>query len=381
MSETAETVYDPTAEVAEFVDKLQRGFRTLSAIRDEDVEIATSEKEVVYTNGKMSLYRYKALAPQQAATPLLIVYSQIGRYTMMDLQPDRSLVRNLLERGIDVYLVDWGNPNRSDRWLRFDDYVEDYIASCVDEICANHGVSQISLLGVCEGGVFVTCYAALHPERVANLALAVTPIDFHADLDEPENLEQGYMNRWARNLSRTELEELIDSYGQMPGQVTGMMFREMTPVQTITKYNWDFPDAISGSQDEVMNFLRMEKWLSDRPHHPAEAAKQWLVELYLENRLANGAFEIDGEVIHLGNLTMPILNVFATKDHIVPPPTSRALRDHVSTTDYQELELSAGHIGTFVSRKANRLFSEKLANWLLERPPTYSATFSVETSS
>lgn len=352
--------------ISDLFEKVQRGVETLSTIRDEDVDIATAPKDLVARIGNVVLYRYRATAPRSGAHPMLVVYSQVGRYTMMDLQPDRSVVRNLLDHGIDVFMIDWGHPSRAERWRTFDDYVCEYIGDFADVVLAETGFSKLSVLGICEGGVFATCYAALEPHKVERLALAVTPIDFHADEGDTDSLDQGYINRWIRNFSRSELEHLIDSFGQMPGHVTGMMFQEMTPVKSMTKYSWDLKDTVTGSRDQVINFLRMEKWLSDRPHHPSEAAKQWLIDLYKENRLVKGEFELDGERIDLGQLTMPILNVFARKDHIVPPPTSKALRDHVSADRYDELELGVGHIGTFVSRKANRVFSDRLAEWLHE---------------
>ena len=357
-----------TNEAAAYLGKLHQGFSNLTELTDDDVQIAQTPKELVARNDKTSLYRYKPRVPREIETPLLIVYSQIGRYTMVDLQPDRSIVGNLLDAGIEVYLVDWGLPNRSDRWLRFEDYIYEYMGGYVDEICHRHRCSQVSLLGICEGGVFTTCYAAT-TARVRNLALAVTPIDFHADEDDLV-LEQGYLNRWVRNLSSEELSDLIDSYGQMPGSVTGMLFQEMTPMKSMTKYNWDLADSLSGSKDEVVNFLRMEKWLSDRPNHPGEAAKQWLIELYKENRLVKGEFMLDGEVVDLRKLDMPVLNIYSSNDHIVPPPTSQALKRFAGSTDYSELELGVGHIGTFVSRKANRQFTDTLIDWLAKRDPS-----------
>jgi polyhydroxyalkanoate synthase len=321
----------------------------------------------------MRLYRYEPLAPRRVATPLLVVYSLIGRYTMMDLQPDRSIVRNLLEQGIEIYILDWGNPGRADHCLRFEDYVEEYVARSVEHICAAEGVGRIAALGVCEGGVFTASYAALHPERISHLAVAVTPFDFHADQREPARLEHGFLNRWARNVDAEVIEDMIDSFGYLPGYLTGLMFQEMTPGKTLSKYNWDLPDALAGSREQALHYLRMEKWLADRPHHPAAAAKQWIVELYRENRLARGEFYLDGERVDLGRLTMPIINVFALKDHIIPAPTSRALRDLAGTDDYTELELPVGHIGTFVSRKANGRFSDTLAEWLINRQPQTAA--------
>ncbi len=349
------------------------GFRHLSTISDQEVAIATTAKQEVLSIDKMKLYRYEPLAPRTVSRPLLIVYGLIGRYTMLDLQEDRSIVRNLLEKGITVYMLDWGNPRRADRFLQFEDYVEEYVARSVDFICEAENTTRVAQLGVCEGGVFSTIYSALHPEKVSSLALSVTPIDFHADLEESESMpENGFLNRWARNIPNEEIEALIESFGYLPGEMTGLIFQEMTPVRTLAKYNWDLPAAIAPSREQALNFLRMEKWLSDRPHHPAAAAKQWMIELYRENRLARGTFEMDGKRVDLGRLTMPILNIFALKDHIVPAPTSRALRHLAGTMDYTDLELGVGHIGTFVSRKANRQFSDTLAAWLAAREPSTS---------
>ena len=46
---------------------------------------------------------------------------------------------------------------------------------------------------------------------------------------------------------------------------------------------------------------------------------------------------------------MPVLNVYAEADHIIPPPTVRALGGRLGTDDYTELGLPGGHIGMFVS--------------------------------
>ena len=93
--------------------------------------IATTPKDEVWRQDKVTLHHYRPLAEKKVATPVLIVYGLIGRYTMADLQEDRSLVRNLLKLGVDLYVVDWGNPSRADRWLTLDDYIDGYLADCV----------------------------------------------------------------------------------------------------------------------------------------------------------------------------------------------------------------------------------------------------------
>ena len=99
------------------------GGRLLHQLRDSDVEIATTPKDLVWRQDKVSLYHYQPLAEQRIRIPVLVCYGLIGRWTMTDLQEDRSLIRNLLGLGIDLYVVDWGNPSRADRWLTLDDYI------------------------------------------------------------------------------------------------------------------------------------------------------------------------------------------------------------------------------------------------------------------
>ncbi|GAC1314517.1 MAG: hypothetical protein NVSMB21_25830 [Vulcanimicrobiaceae bacterium] len=82
----------------------------------EDLEIGTSPKELVYQDGHVKLYHYvPARAAEKLLAPLLIVYSLVNRYDMIDLQPNRSIVRRLLEHGADLYVIDWGYPTRPDR--------------------------------------------------------------------------------------------------------------------------------------------------------------------------------------------------------------------------------------------------------------------------
>ena len=352
------------AEAKALGEKIAKGTKLFEEIRDEHVEIATTPKDEVWRQDKVTLYRYRPVTEQKVKTPVLIAYGLIGRYTMADLQEDRSLVRNLLDLGLDLYVVDWGNPSRADRWLTLDDYIDGYLDGCVQFIRERHGIDKISLLGICEGGVFTTCYAALHPETVKNLVLTITPVDFHGDANE-ERLGFGFINVWTRSLKPEDIDRLIEAYGNLPGELMGSVFSMMTPMRTLTKYNLDLLEVMDDKK-KLLNFLRMEKWIADRPHHPGEAAKQWLKDLYQGNKLVKGELELGGRTVDLKNLTMPVLNVFAKDDHIVPPATTQALKLCVGSKDYQELPLPGGHVGVFVGGKSQTLLAPGIANWLAE---------------
>lgn len=364
---TDENVENPIAkETLEFSQKFLRGVEALSRVREQDVDVGSTPKDLLFQQDKVTLHRYRPLEGAEVVTgPVLIVYGLIGRYTMADLQEDRSLVRNLLGRGVDLYVVDWGHPSRADQNLTLGDYVDWYLDDCVDRICQEAGVDAVTLLGICEGGVFSTLYAAQHPEKVKNLILTITPIDFHGD-EEDADETHGFINLWTRNLEDEDIHRLVQAFGNLPGEIMSSVFQMMTPVRSMTKYNLDLVEAAS-DEKKLLNFLRMEKWLADRPHHPGAAALQWLIELYKENRLIKGTFEMSGKTIDLANVTMPVLNVYALQDHIIPPPCSKALEKYVGTKDYTEIALPGGHVGVYVSGKSQGIVGDGVFDWLMQR--------------
>jgi polyhydroxyalkanoate synthase len=266
------------SDAAKLGTKLLTGGRLLHALRDVDVEIATTPKDLVWTQDKVSLFHFRPLADQQIGVPVLICYGLVGRWTMTDLQEDRSLVRNLLNLGIDLYVVDWGNPSRADRYLTLDDYILGYLDGCVAEIAKRAGTRRVNLLGVCEGGVFATALAALEPARVNTLTLTITPIDFHADTVE-DRPGHGFINIWTRSISAEDVDRFIDANGNLPGEFMGAIFNQMSPIRSLLKYNLDLLEIVD-DESRLLNWLRMEKWIADRP---GEAAKQWLEDLYQQN--------------------------------------------------------------------------------------------------
>jgi polyhydroxyalkanoate synthase len=363
-------------EFAEFNLKLLNGSERLRRIKDRDVQIGTTPKQEVFRQDKTVLYRYEPLAERTIDVPVLVVYGLVGRYTMADLQEDRSLIRNMLGQGVDLYAVDWGHATRTDRWLTLEDYIDGYLHACVEFICRQQQVDQVTLLGICEGGVFTLCYAALYPERVKGLVLTITPVDFHGDLEE--GLDEGranfgLINLWTRSLAPEDIDRLIEANGNLPGDMLSFVFSMMTPLNSLTKYNLGLLDVMDDDK-KLLNFLRMEKWLADRPDHPGEAAKQWLKDLYQENKLVKNEFELGGRRIDLRHIRMPVLNVFAQDDHIIPPRSSQALRNRIGTDDYTEIPLPGGHVGVFVSGKSQGILGTGIVKWLRERFANSSST-------
>ncbi|MEL6967348.1 MAG: alpha/beta fold hydrolase [Pseudomonadota bacterium] len=343
--------------------KAIRSNETLVETPDTSVGIAETDAETVFQIDKVRVLHYKPITKKKAnVPPILISYGLFGRQTMIDLQEDRSLVRNLLSEGVDVYVVDWGNPTRADQYLTLDDYIDLYLGSCVEHLVKENGGRPVTLFGICEGGTFATILAATRPELLAGLALAITPVDFHGD---PENFwrGEGYLNSWIQNLSEEDVNLLIDTFGMLPGEMTGAVFSSLTPISSMTKYNIGLA-RMDGDKDAILNFLRMEKWIADRPDHPGEAGRQWLNQLYRENRLVKGTFELLGKPVDLSKIACPVLNIYALQDHIVPVSCSKALGTHVKEDLYEEIGFPGGHVGVFVSRKAQGVVGGGVVDWL-----------------
>lgn len=336
--------------------------RHLAEKRGGDVRIATTPRDEIWRDGQVSLHRYRPAVPRPRLGPVLILHGLIGRHTMTDLEPDRSLVRQLLEAGTDLFVLDWGNPTRADRFKDFTDYAEHHLGDALAALGAASGAGRTVLFGICEGGVFAAIHAARHPDRVRGLLTAVTPIDFHADAQDPDP-RRGLLNVWVRSLPPELIRDLVDERGNLSGLLTGAIFQQLAPARTLAKYTSDLVE-LAADPPALDTFLRMEKWLADRPDHPGAAAKEWLIGLYQENRLARGSFEIAGQPVDLSRIACPVLNVYAAEDHIIPPPCSKALGAFIEARNYEELEVPTGHVGVFVSRRAQRLVAPAITRWL-----------------
>ncbi|MEM6905443.1 MAG: alpha/beta fold hydrolase [Pseudomonadota bacterium] len=319
--------------------------------------LGQSPKDEVWRDGLVSLWRYRGGGE---LGPLLIVHGVIGRQSVTDLEPQRSLVGDLTRAGADVWTLDWGNPTGAERDLGFTDYAEGWVGQAIQILEAETG-RRPALLGICQGGIFVLAQAARHPERVAGIALTGTPVDFHAD----RGGQEGYLNRLARSLPEDVVDGLISRRGVLPGALTGALFQAMTPGRTFAKYTIG---AMRRAREPgaLATFARMEAWLADRPDLPARAAREWLISLYRRNALVRGRFEVAGATVELGRITCPVLNIVADHDHIVPPACSRALAEHVPRAPYRLVAVPTGHIGVFVSRKAEAVVAPALADWLGE---------------
>ena len=333
--------------------KLGAGLQSLREVGDYDY--GATGKEEVWRDGKVVLYRYVGAKAPTARVPLLIAYALVNRPYMVDLQSDRSLVRGLLERGEDMYIIDWGYPDRSDRYLTLEDYIERFLGGAVDALRRRSGLDRINLLGICQGGAFSLCYAALHPDKIRNLITMVTPVDFHT----PDNM----LSNWTRDM---DVDLFVDTLGNVPADMMNFCYLTLKPWRLFVQKYVGLVDILDDPR-ALEDFLRMEKWIFDSPDQAGEAFRQFIKQFYQANGFIEGGIEIGGRAVDLGFVDMPVLNIFAEQDHLVPPDASRALKDVVGTDDYSELSFRGGHIGIYVSGRAQKEVPSAIHDWLAKR--------------
>lgn len=346
-----------------------RGFIKIAGLPLESlagVRVGTTPSEVIYSENKMRLLHYFPTTTEQYPVPVFIVYAFVNRYYIMDLQPDKSVVKRLLDEGFDIYIVDWGYPSGEDRHITLDRYVNGYMDNAINKIRELSGADKVTLLGVCQGGDLSIMYAALHPGKVENLIILNTPVDFDTN--------KSLLNTWSKDM---DVDRIVDYFGVVPGELLNVGYSFVDPFRHFIDVHSGVYDSIECMPDDIKcrgmdgenirTLLRIIKWELDNPGQAGEAYRQFIKDLYQRNLLIRNEMELDGKNIDLRNITVPLLNIMARYDNFIPNDSSIPLNDAVSSKDKTMAIFPTGHIGVFVGSISQRDICPLIAEWLKPR--------------
>jgi polyhydroxyalkanoate synthase len=325
----------------------------LGLLRRGKPEVGTTPADVVHSENKWRLLRYHGKRTHQ--TPVLLVPSLINRHYVLDLQKGRSFAEWLVARGHDVFMIDWGTPGDEDRYLTFDHICDRYLGRAVRKAARYSADGSVHLLGYCLGGTLTTIYTAAYPEHVASMVALAAPISFDDD---------GLLSRWSRTPSM-DVGAVIDAYGNAPWPLMQASFHMLKPTLNLSKAvtlvdrAWD---------DQFLDgFLAIERWGSDNVSFPGECYRRYINELYGNNALLAGTFDLSGNPVRLENIDCPTLVVTFEHDHIVPHASASVLLDRISSDDKEHIHLNGGHVGAVISRKASSSLWPQLSDWWVAR--------------
>lgn len=323
------------------------------------VDVGQTPNEVVYTENKLELLHYEPRTDEQEQNdvPILIIYALINKPFILDLQPDRSVIRHLLEEGHDVYLIDWNEPSRLDASLTLEDYVNRYIENCVDEVRERSEQDAINVLGYCMGGTMSAMYAALHPEKVNALGLMAAGLCFEDT--------GGVLELWGDE-EYYDPEDVTDTFGNMPADMLDVGFALMDPVANYVSKYVQLYDNME-DEDFVENFARMERWLSEGIDVAGETYVQFLEDIYQGNKLHRNKLYLGGKHVDVTEIDMPVLQITGEHDHLIPPESSKPFSDVIGSDDVSVIEHSTGHIGLSVSGSSHEEVWPDVADWFHEK--------------
>jgi polyhydroxyalkanoate synthase len=319
------------------------------------VPVGATPKDVVWTQDRCSLYRYRSDRVSYYP-PEFICVSLISRSYILDLHPGNSFVEHLRDAGLDVFLLDFGVADERDSQNTLEDYVDGYLPRAMERALEVAGADELNVLGYCFGGDLTLLMAARHPELpIRSLTTIATPTDF---------TKMGLMTE-AVQPGNLEVDELIDDSGNIPPNVIRQAFRVLKPTADLGKYANLLQNLESDKY--LVAHRTMSQWTEDHIPFPGEAARQTVDLLVRRNGLMNDDVRLGGEPVHLSDITCPFLNVVAERDHIVPVEAAAPLIDLVGSQDKDELRLQAGHIGLAVGKTAAKVTIPTIVEFLQKR--------------
>jgi polyhydroxyalkanoate synthase len=316
-------------------------------------QVGTTPKDVVWRRDRAELWRYRS-DQVSVGTPVLVVMSLVSRSYILDLYPGMSFVQALRDAGFDAYLLDWGIPDERDAGKGLSTYVDDLLPAAIDAVLDTSGADEVNLIGYCYGGVLSLLLGAAHPDLpVASLVTMATPVDY---------TEMGMFGRMFDG-GRLDPQDLIDDTGNVPPEVIRNAFRVLKPTADLTQYAVLWEKLWDDKQME--GFQVMGQWTRDHIPFPGKAFRE-TVDLMRDGAFMQDRVRLDGRLLSLADLTWPVLNVVAAKDHIVPSAAALPVCDLVGSARAETLELPAGHVGLVMGRAAATTTLPQIFGWLRE---------------
>jgi polyhydroxyalkanoate synthase len=306
-------------------------------------QIAATPGKVVFRNDLMELIQYSPATPDVYAEPVLIVPAWIMKYYILDLSPKNSMVKWLVDSGHTVFMVSWKNPSVSDRDVGMDDYVRKGVYAALDAVSAIVPDRKVHAVGYCIGGTLLAIAAAAlgrkGDERIKDITMFAAQTDFS---------EPGELSLFISPSQLAMLEALMLKEGVLDSSKMGGAFAMLRANDLL----WQ-PAVNAYLKGERAGMIDLMAWNADGTRMPARMHTEYLYGLYLNNDLAHDRFKVEGEVVHLSDIRVPMFVVGTETDHVAPWQSVYKVDRCTASSAFTFLLTSGGHNAGIISGPAH----------------------------
>ena len=325
--------------------------------------IGMTEGAVVFRNRMFELIQYKPLTEQVHETPLLIFPPWINKFYILDLKPQNSLIKWIVEQGYTLFVVSWVNPGAAYADVGMDTYVQEGFLTAIDKVKEICGVKTINTIGYCIAGTTLSLTLALLQKRKDKSIKSATFFTALTDFSD-----QGETGVFLENDFVDGIEAEAREKGYLKSYFMTKTFSYLRSNDLI--YGPAIRSYMLGEAPPAFDLLY---WNGDGSNLPGRMTIEYLRGLCQENAFCEDGFEILGERLKVGDVKVPLCSIACETDHIAAWKSCFRGVAQMGSTNKTFILSESGHIAGIVNPPSKKKYGHYTSDAPIEDPDAWKA--------